>query len=1159
VLALLAALATAAPARAATFTVSGVADGAGSCDGTACTTLRAALAAASKAAGPDTISLPDPGRLPYQVTAGPLPVDSEVTITGSSAATVTIQGGGKSRIFNVTTASKVAISHVTVKGGAATSTDDGNGGNILVGQGANLTLDHVRVTGGTALRGGGIAMQPASTLTIAQSLIDHNTATFASGVTSGDAGALLSVGNAKLAGNVLNISDTTIAQNNASQGAGIELTNNAANQTTLNRVTIAFNSGGTNELGNGVSTNDAESIKIGSSIIAGNTGDGVPTNCDHKLTSTGGNIDTATSCGFAAPADKLGTDPQLSTDLGAAGGETPVLSIPATSPAVDFAPACAGEDQRDLTRPQGKNCDSGAFEVDQAPQTSITNGPKPLDNSTTASFTFTSSDPGSTFECNLDGTGFAACSPPQTYTNLSQGAHTLSVRATDPAGNVDPSPATASWTIDSIAPNTTLTPISSPTKDSTPTFAFSSEAGATFECKVDSGAYGNCTSPRTTAALADGSHTFSVRATDAAGNTDGTPATQTFAVDTAAPDTTITPISSPTKDSTPSFSFSSEPGATFECKVDSGAYGNCTSPFTTAALSDGSHTFSVRATDAAGNTDGTPATQTFVVDTAAPDTTITPISTPTRDNTPSFVFSSEPGATFECKVDTGAYGNCTSPRTTAALADGSHTFAVRATDAAGNTDGTPATQTFVVDTVAPDTTLTPIATPTNDATPEFAFTSSEGGSTFKCLVDDGALVTCSSPYTVPTLSDGSHTFSVFATDAAGNADGTAAQQTFTINTQAPTVTFVSAPTGPTNDTTPTLTFASSEQGSSFRCRFDAEDFADCVSPFTPAAPLTEGEHTFDVQAEDAAGNVGSASRLVVIDLTPPPSPTVETGPSGVTTDGSPSFTFAPSTGASAVECSLTGPGQSGAFAPCASPASFSGLGPGDYTFTVLARDAAGNTTTSSRSFTVAVPQQSTPTPTPTPTATPTPPPEPVFHKTVVVQPAGGTVLVRRKGSKTFVPLDATQGIPLGSEVNAKHGKVELSSVPKNGGAPQTALFYGGIFRITQPGRITQLQLSEKLARCAPAKAKAKASVAAAKKKRPKTRSLWGDGHGSFRTKGQYSAATVRGTKWNVRDSCAGTLTRVARGVIAVQDFVRHRTKILRAGQRYLAKPKHRRR
>ena len=57
-LVLLAGLAAAAPAHAETFTVSGVADGAGSCDGTTCTTLRAALAAASKAAGPDIINLP---------------------------------------------------------------------------------------------------------------------------------------------------------------------------------------------------------------------------------------------------------------------------------------------------------------------------------------------------------------------------------------------------------------------------------------------------------------------------------------------------------------------------------------------------------------------------------------------------------------------------------------------------------------------------------------------------------------------------------------------------------------------------------------------------------------------------------------------------------------------------------------------------------------------------------------------------------------------------------------------------------------------------------------------------------------------------------------------------------------------------------------------
>jgi hypothetical protein len=360
------------------------------------------------------------------------------------------------------------------------------------------------------------------------------------------------------------------------------------------------------------------------------------------------------------------------------------------------------------------------------------------------------------------------------------------------------------------------------------------------------------------------------------------------------------------------------------------------------------------------------------------------------------------------------------------------------------------------------------------------------------------------------------------------------------------VTFLAAPTAPTNDTTPTFTFASSDPDSSLSCRFDSDAFAGCASPFTPETPLAEGEHTFDVQAKDAAGNIGTASRLVVIDLTPPSPPTVQSGPSGVTSDGSPSFTFAPSDGGATVECSLTGPGQTGVFAPCASPASFSGLAPGDYVFTVRARDAAGNTTTSSRSFTVAVPQ-----PGPTPTPTPTPSPTPVANQSVVVRPAGGTVLVRRKGTNRFVALDTTQGIPLGSEVDTRHGKVELSSVPKPGAKPQTALFYGGIFVVTQSKGITQLALSERLAPCP----RGKAAAAAAKKKKPKTRNLWGDGSGGFRTKGRYSAATVRGTKWNVQDSCAGTLTRVVRGVVSVRDQVRHRTITLRAGKKYLARPR----
>ena len=92
----------------------------------------------------------------------------------------------------------------------------------------------------------------------------------------------------------------------------------------------------------------------------------------------------------------------------------------------------------------------------------------------------------------------------------------------------------------------------------------------------------------------------------------------TFSADMTAPATAIdSGPSGPTNDPTPSFSFSSsESGSSFECQLDSGAYAACNAPSTTVRLADGSHTFSVRATDAAGNTDPTPATRAFTVTTA---------------------------------------------------------------------------------------------------------------------------------------------------------------------------------------------------------------------------------------------------------------------------------------------------------------------------------------------------------------------------------------------------------------------------------------------------------------------------------------------------------------------------------------------------------------
>ena len=269
--------------------------------------------------------------------------------------------------------------------------------------------------------------------------------------------------------------------------------------------------------------------------------------------------------------------------------------------------------------------------------------------------------------------------------------------------------------IDTTPPETTIdSGPSGTTSNSSPTFSFSAnEAGSSFECKLDGASFSPCSSPKTLASLPDGNHTFAVRATDPAANTDPTPAERSFKVDTnvdtTPPETTIdSGPSGPTNNPTPAFSFSAnEAGSTFECKVDGGSFAACSSPKTLASLPDGNHTFAVRATDPAANTDPTPAERSFKVDTVAPETTIdSGPSGPTNNPTPTFSFSAnEAGSTFECKVDGGSFAACSSPKTLASLPDGNHTFAVRATDPAANTDPTPAERSFKVDTVAPTASI----------------------------------------------------------------------------------------------------------------------------------------------------------------------------------------------------------------------------------------------------------------------------------------------------------------------------------------------------------------------------------------------------------------------------------------------------------------------
>jgi hypothetical protein len=623
-----------------------------------------------------------------------------------------------------------------------------------------------------------------------------------------------------------------------------------------------------------------------------------------------------------------------------------------------------------------------------APETTIASGPTGTTNDNTPTFAFSSSKANSVFECRVDSGSWVDCASPWTTVALSDGSHSVAVRATDVAGNTDASPATRSFTIstapapDTAAPDTTIT--SGPTgmtSDATPTFAFSSsEANSVFECQVDSASWADCTSPWTTAALSDGAHSVSVRATDVAGNTDASPATRAFTVsappppDTTAPDTAI--ASGPTgttSDSTSTFAFSSsEANATYECRVDSAAWATCTSPWTTTALSDGAHSVSVRATDAAGNTDASPATRAFTVatgpppDTTAPDTTITSGPTGTTSTTSaSFAFSSsDAGSTFECKLDAAAYAACSSPKAYSALSAGAHSFSVRAIDAAGNADATPATQSWTIQD-APPADGQPVA--------EFSY-SPAAPAIGQAVAFDASSATCDdTPCTYTWVDDGpdgpagrqwplgqgktmTFTFQgegvkyvrLEMNDADGDADSTMKPITVASSpasdATAPETTIGSGPTGTTSNSTPTFAFSSSEEASAFECRVDSGVWVDCTSPWTTTA-LDDGPHSVSVRATDAAGNTDAtpATRAFAVTTAPasditPPDTTISSGPDGATSDNTPTFDFAATEPGSAFSCQV----DLGATEACASPWTTPVLPDGPHRVAVSATDAAGN-------------------------------------------------------------------------------------------------------------------------------------------------------------------------------------------------------------------------
>jgi hypothetical protein len=183
---------------------------------------------------------------------------------------------------------------------------------------------------------------------------------------------------------------------------------------------------------------------------------------------------------------------------------------------------------------------------------------------------------------------------------------------------------------------------------------------------------------------------------------------RSFTAETTPPVVTI--ISGPAQgsfinDPTPTFQFASnDPSSYVLCHFDSGGFIGCGSPLTRRTpLADGTHSFSVKAIDVAGN-ESAVKSRSFIVDTVPPQTGITggPVNGgTTTDHTPTFRFvSNQAGSTFECRFDADVFASCSGPANThtpaAELTSGTHSFEVRAIDRATNLDPTPAMRTFTV-------------------------------------------------------------------------------------------------------------------------------------------------------------------------------------------------------------------------------------------------------------------------------------------------------------------------------------------------------------------------------------------------------------------------------------------------------------------------------
>ncbi|TML63989.1 MAG: hypothetical protein E6G22_05250, partial [Actinobacteria bacterium] len=417
---------------------------------------------------------------------------------------------------------------------------------------------------------------------------------------------------------------------------------------------------------------------------------------------------------------------------------------------------------------------------------------------------FSSSEPGSTFECRLEGSAWQPCASPDTLASLADGEHTLDVRATDPAGNVDATPASWTWLVDTTPPTATMgdpgrvvrgtVSLSSTTAD--PGDSASGVASVAYEYSADGGTtWAPAPADWDTTSVEDDVYELRVVATDHAGNVTASSPVTDVRVDNTAPTTslddpaanvrgtvTLTGAAADAGSGVAQVQFQVSPaGASTWLPLGIASAAPYSVELDTTTLPDGLYDFRTVALDVAGNEgDGAPVTGIRV------------------DNTPPTVSLGNPGANLRRTVDlagnaddgagsgvaslvyeyspagAGDWHPAASTWNTSSVADGVYDLRAVATDAAGNVGASPVVTSRVDNTPPATTDNAPSGWQSSAVTVTLsASDAGSGPSATEYSVDGGPFQSGTSvDVQAPSdgSNDGSHTIAYFSTDVAGNVE-----------------------------------------------------------------------------------------------------------------------------------------------------------------------------------------------------------------------------------------------------------------------------------------------------------------------------------------------------------------------------------------------------